>query len=86
MDAETENEEGQMNAVIVLYWLGTEVDRMMLTIRTMKGLNLKIEAYKKWRKVENNPEYTIIVKCLDPDVESYCENLSDYQNKSLFTI
>jgi hypothetical protein len=60
-----------MNAVIILYWLGTEVDRLWITIRTMKGTDLKVEAYQKWKKVYGNPEYTVIVKAMDPETESH---------------
>ena len=54
-----------VDAEIVLYWLGTEVDRLKIKIRSMAELDLKIQAYKKWRHVEGDEHYKIIVETLE---------------------
>lgn len=50
-----------MKYEIILYWLGTEVDRLDIQIVTMAGLELKIQAYRKWRKIISDKQYKIIV-------------------------
>ncbi len=58
------------NAVIVLYYFQTVVDVMPITIRTLEGLDLKVQMYKKRKGIQNDKEYRIEVHEKTPDHHS----------------